>query len=103
MTKIFKLTQTDDKTVERLIVDENIHYTHVILKSGDGFHRHVSDSNVYMTILRGTITLELNEQEAHSYSAGNLLNIPKGTNMLLENRHESVLEIFVVKSPAPKQ
>ena len=33
--QIFKLTQGNEKTVEKIIIDENIHYMHMILNKGN--------------------------------------------------------------------
>ena len=33
--QIFKLTQGNEKTVEKVIIDENIHYMHMILNKGE--------------------------------------------------------------------
>lgn len=99
--QVFKLTKSNEKTVERIIQDENIHYTHVILNKDDGFPEHYSDANVYMTILRGTLSLRLDEQENHEYGVGSVLKIPFETRLNLWNFHDEPLELVVVKAPAP--
>ena len=33
--QIFKLTQGNERTVEKVIIDENIHYMHMILNKGE--------------------------------------------------------------------
>ena len=38
--QIFKLTQGNDKTVEKVIIDENIHYMHMILNKGECLPEH---------------------------------------------------------------
>ncbi|MBC3805480.1 hypothetical protein GH808_13765 [Acetobacterium fimetarium] len=99
--QVFKLTMSNDKTVEKVIQDENIHFTHVILNKDDGFPEHYSDANVYMTVLRGTLSLQLDEQENHEYGAGTVLKIPFETKLKIGNAHEEPLEMVVVKAPAP--
>ncbi|MBC3888372.1 hypothetical protein GH810_08625 [Acetobacterium paludosum] len=99
--EIFKLSQSNEKTVEKVIQDENIHYTHVTLNKDDGFPEHYSNANVYMTILKGTLSLRLDEQENHEYEAGTVLKIPFKTKLNLWNLHEEPLELIVVKAPAP--
>lgn len=101
--KIFNLTLSDEKMVEKVIMDENLHYLHMVFGNGEGLPEHYSNSVVYMTVLRGTLTIQLNDQEPHTYEAGTLLKIPFETKMNVGNKHDEVLELIVVKAPAPKQ
>lgn len=101
--KIFKLTLSDEKMVERVVMDENLHYIHMVFGNGEGLPEHFANSVVYMTVLRGTLTIQLNDQETHIYEAGTLLKIPFETKMNVGNKHDAVLELIVVKAPAPKQ
>ncbi len=101
--QIFKLTSGNKKTVERVIMDENIHYMHMIFEANEGLPVHFSNSNVYMTILRGRLSIGLNDQNIHEYEAGTVLKIPFNTKMNVNNMHQDVLELTVVKAPAPKK
>jgi quercetin dioxygenase-like cupin family protein len=100
--QVFTLAQGDAKAVEKVIFDENIHYLHMIFPKDDGLPEHFSNSNVYMTVLRGTLSIRLGEENTCEYSAGTLLRIPVGTKMNIRNLSEPVLELMVVKAPAPK-
>ncbi|WZL72368.1 cupin domain-containing protein [Clostridiaceae bacterium 35-E11] len=93
---------TEEKLIERIVDDENIHLNHMVLTKGTSLPEHYSNSNVYMIIVRGIMTLQLNEQEAHQYAKGEIVNIPYNTKMNVHNLDEAVLEFFVVKSPNPK-
>ena len=94
--QIFKLTQGNEKTVEKVIIDENIHYMHMILNKGECLPEHFSNAkNVYITVVRGTLSATLNEQETHE------LKVPFHTKMNLKNVSEETLEFIVVKAPAP--
>lgn len=100
--QIFKLTQGNEKTVEKVIIDENIHYMHMILNKGDCLPEHFSNAkNVYITVVRGTLSATLNEQETHEYQAGTVLKVPFHTKMNLKNVSDETLEFIVVKAPAP--
>jgi len=99
----FKMTLGNEKTVEKMIFDENLHYLHMIFNQGEGMPEHYSNSTVYMTVLRGKLSIQLDEQENHEYDAGTILKIPYKTKMNVGNKHQDTLEIIVVKSPAPKQ
>ncbi len=49
--KIYQMTNSDSRTVEMLISDENVHYLHMIFNKGEGLPEHFSNSNVYMAVL----------------------------------------------------
>jgi len=100
--QIFKLSKGDDKAVERVIFDENVHYLHMVFNKSEGLPEHFSNSNVYMTIVRGTLSIGLNEQDIHEYESGTLLKIPFQTKMNVKNLHDETLELIIVKAPAPK-
>lgn len=100
--QVFKLTTEDKKTIEKVLFDENLHYVHFIFNKGEGAPVHLSNGNVYMTVVRGVLSIALGEEEAHSYQRGTLLKIPKGVMMDFKNLGEEVLELIVVKAPAPQ-
>lgn len=99
--KIYEYNTGCEKTVEKLIMDDNIHMIHMIFQKGDGLPEHYSNSNVYMTVVKGRLTIQLNEQSAHHYEKGHILKIPKEVKMNVSNQDDEVLELFVVKAPAP--
>ncbi|MBP1925354.1 quercetin dioxygenase-like cupin family protein [Sedimentibacter acidaminivorans] len=99
--KVYNMTYSDSKTVEMLISDENVHYIHMIFNKGEGLPEHFSNSNVYMTVINGTLSIGLDKQETHKYNKGSILKIPFKTKMNVSNTHEETLELIVVKAPAP--
>jgi quercetin dioxygenase-like cupin family protein len=100
--QVFKLSVGNAKAVEKVIYDENIHYLHMVFNKGEGLPEHFSNSNVYMTVIRGKLSIGLNEQGINEYEAGTLLKIPFQTKMNVKNLHDETLELIVVKAPAPK-
>ncbi len=100
--QIFKLSGGNEKTIEKVVYDENIHYLHMIFNKDEGLPEHLSNSNVYMTVLRGKLSIGLDNQHIHVYEAGTLLKIPFQTKMNVRNKHPETLELLVVKAPAPK-
>ena len=100
--QIFELTKGNDKAIDKVIFDENVHYLHMVFRQNDGLPEHFSNSNVYMTVIRGTLSIGLDEQEIHEYGSGTLLKIPHRTKMNVKNLHPDTLELIVVKAPAPK-
>lgn len=99
--KVFKMTTGNEKTIEPVIQDELLHYMHMILNKDEALPVHFSNSNVYMTVLRGTLSIALGDRETHEYSSHTILKIPEGTKMNVRNLHDETLEITVVKVPAP--
>ena len=100
--QIFKLSRGNEKAVEKVIFDENLHYLHMVFNKGEGLPEHFSNSNVYMTVVRGQLSIGLNDQDVHEYEGGTLLKIPFKTKMNVKNLHDDTLELIVVKAPAPK-
>jgi len=88
--KEYKLSTSNEKAIEKVIFDENLHYLHMVFNKGEGLPEHLSNSNVYMTVIRGRLSIGL------------LLKIPFQTKMNVRNMHEETLELIVVKAPAPK-
>ena len=99
--KIYNYSTTDEKVVEKIIMDENINYIHMVFNKGEGLPEHYSNSNVYMNVIRGKLTIRLDEQDAHKYEKGTLLEIPYNVKMNVGNSDNEVLELIVVKAPAP--
>ncbi len=98
----YSYTISGSKVIERIMEDEHVAINHMILPKGEGLPEHYSNSNVYMIVAGGIITIRLNDQEEHSYPAGSILAIPYKTKMNVYNIHDETLEFFVVKAPGPK-
>jgi len=56
-----------------------------------------------MIIVRGTLTLKLEDQSSGDYLGGQIINIPYNTKMSIMNNHDGTLEFFVVKAPNPSK
>lgn len=102
LEEVYQLSTGDKRTIEKVIQDENLHYLHMIFHKDEGLPEHLSNSTVYMTVLRGTLSIDLNEQGIHEYTSGSVLKIPYQVKMNVKNLHEDVMELIVVKAPAPK-
>ncbi len=99
--QVFALSREDDKAIEKVVFDENVHYIHMVFPKNEGLPEHFSNSNLYMTVIRGQLSIGLDDQEIHVYDAGTLLKIPINTKMNVRNFHDGTLELIVVKAPAP--
>lgn len=100
--QVFPLTPSDARLIEKVITDDNVHYLHMVLPEGEGLPEHTTNAPVYMTVLKGRLSLRLAEQEAHEYWEGTVLKIPMNTRMHARNLSAGLLELTVVKAPAPQ-
>jgi quercetin dioxygenase-like cupin family protein len=99
--KVYKITSSDEKLIEKVLFDENLNYLHMVFQCNEGLPEHMSNSNVYMTVIRGTLSIGLNDENIHKYEKNTLLKIPVNTKMNVKNLDNEVLELLVVKAPAP--
>ena len=98
---VFNFSTGNEKAIERVIFDENVHYLHMVFNKGEGLPEHFANSNVYMTVLRGTLSIGLGDQDYNEYGKGTLLKIPFKTKMNVRNFNDETVELIVVKAPAP--
>ena len=101
LEQIYHLNRDDEKAIERVLLDENLHYLHMVLPQNEGLPIHNANSTVYMTVVRGTLSIGLGEEDTHQYEAGTMLKIPNTTKMNVRNLHPDTLELIIVKAPAP--
>lgn len=99
--QVFKFSTGNEKAVEKVIMDGNIHYIHMVFNKNEGLPEHFSNSNVYMSVIRGRLSIDLENQGIHEYERGSLLKIPQGIKMNVKNFHDETLELIIVKAPAP--
>ena len=101
--KKYSYTLTESKKIERIISDDNVDINHMVLPMGEALPEHFSNSNIYLIIVSGRLTIKLNEQEEAIYNKGDIVNIPYKIKMFIHNKYEELLEFFVIKSPSPRQ
>lgn len=99
--KIFNITSSKETKVEKLIMDENIHYINMIFEKNNGLPEHFANSTVYMTVNEGVLSIKLDNQEVKKYTKGTVLKIPYNTKMNVRNEDEEILNLIVIKAPAP--
>ncbi len=98
----YKFNKCIERNVEKTIDDDNLLLMHMTLTKGTGLAEHFSNSNVYMVIIKGILTMQLGEEEEKEYQQGNIVNIPYNIKMNINNFNEEILEFFVIKAPNPK-
>ena len=101
INKIYNFSLTDGKAIEKVVDDPVAMINHMVLPKGECLPTHKANSNVYMIVVKGAVTLELDGTPAQTYPKGSILNIEYGTLMSVCNTNDALLEFFVVKAPAP--
>lgn len=102
MEKVYYFEQSEEKLVEKILDDDVAMINHMILNQGEEIPQHDSNSNVYMLILCGIMTIKLGESPVKDYKHGSIINIPGSVRMDISNTHPEQLEFFVVKAPSPR-
>jgi quercetin dioxygenase-like cupin family protein len=97
---VYRMDST--QKVQRLLLDDHLQAIHMCFAFDEGLPPHNANSNVYMTVIRGCLSIGLNDQPVVEYPAQTLLKIPEGTRMNVKNLHAEPLELLVFKAPAPK-
>ncbi|PWM45321.1 MAG: hypothetical protein DBX47_04600 [Clostridiales bacterium] len=100
--KLFNFYTGNEKTIEKVIKDDNIHLMHMVLNNGENLPEHFTNANIYMVVVRGVLNIQLDDQSVNEYKSGHVLNIPLGIKMQVKNIYNEVLELFVIKAPAPE-
>lgn len=97
MEKVYLFTQTDSEVFENIFNTGNLLMNHAVIPKGKVFPKHQTDADIYALIVRGILSVTIEEQEPKTYGAGRVLYMPKGTLAELGNRNNEVVELFVVK------
>lgn len=97
MEKVYHYTITDQEIFENIFKDEKLLMNHVVVPPNKVFPKHPTDAVVYVLIIRGELSITIEDHETKTYKVGQLVNIPKGVNSVLGNRGEDLLELFIVK------
>ena len=96
------LTNTDSKIFENLVNSDPVMINHVVVAPGEGFDAHHTDSNVFIHILRGRITLTFEDGSCERFTSGQLVEVPYRTFMKIDNLEGEPLKLVVIKAPNPR-
>lgn len=102
LEKKYEFKLAEEKMVEKIVDDDNLVINHMVFTKGSGLPEHFSNSNVYLIITKGIMTITLNDGEPGLYEKGSIINVPFKTKMNIRNLSDEVLEFFVVKAPNPR-
>lgn len=102
MEKLYNFKNSEEKLIEKILDDDVVMINHMILNQEEALPEHDSNSNVYMMVIQGKVTLQLSETPAKEYKQGSIINIPAEVKMNVSNKQKEQLEIFVIKAPSPR-
>lgn len=102
LEKKYEFTVSEEKMVEKIVDDDNLVINHMVLTRDAGLPEHFTNSNVYLIITKGNMTIVLNDGGSSLYEKGSIVNVPFKTKMNIKNLADEILEFFVVKTPNPK-
>ncbi len=91
-----------DRGFANLIDEKYIQVNQVCLEPGQNIPQHIADSNVTLTVLRGTGTFQVGN-EVVLIGSGKLLQVPFQSPMSVKNESKERLVILVIKTPHPKE
>lgn len=97
MFNIYNYTVTDKEVLENVFKKEGILMNHVVIEAGKVFPKHPTDAEVYAIVLKGELSVTLEDLETQTFSFGQVLNIAKGVMSELGNNSDELLELLVIK------
>lgn len=93
----YDLYQGNEFKIEKLVMNNPGQYIHMVFPKGKGLPIHKSNAELFMTVIKGTLSLKLNDQAIERITCGTMVNIPINTLMNVTNQDEDVCELIVVK------
>ncbi|GAB1484694.1 cupin domain-containing protein [Treponema sp.] len=99
---VYQYSQTDTQTMEKTIDDERVNINHIVVEPGKAVPTHVSNSWVHQIVVRGTLSLSLEDGEFNHHGTGSIVAVPFNKKMVIQNQGTETLEFFVVKAPNPR-
>lgn len=101
MEKVYNYSLEDKKVIEVIVQTKDLMLNHIRLEKGDALPIHNANSDVYLTIVSGILSIGLNDNEPTLYEKGSIVNVEYGTKMEIKNTGDNFVEFFVVKAPHP--
>ena len=98
----YEWTPTERMTMEKIIDDDHVNINHIVVPPGESVPTHASNSHVHQIIVRGTLSLSLEDEEFHDHPSGTIVAVPFNKKMIIRNQGNETLEFFVVKAPNPR-
>ena len=98
----YRYSQIETMTMEKTVDDERVNINHIVVPPGESVPTHASNSYVHQIVVRGTLSLSLEDEPFHDHPTGTIVAVPFNQKMIIRNRGEETLEFFVVKAPNPR-
>lgn len=102
LEKEYRFTETNAFTMEKIVDDERVNINHIVVEPGGAVPVHASNSFVHQIVVRGTLSLSLEDGPEERHTAGSIVAVPFNLKMAIRNRGDDTLEFFVVKAPNPR-
>ncbi|HOB64169.1 MAG: hypothetical protein GX095_03805 [Clostridiales bacterium] len=99
---VYGYSLKNDKTYEKLVDDSHLVINHIVMPRGEGLPDHLTNSNVYILMTKGELTIHFENKESRTYTMGQIINIPYLAQLRMENNCDTPAEFFVIKVPNPK-
>ena len=100
--QVFPFQRTDQQVVEKVVDrSDRLLIAHGVLPPGRATPRHQTNADVHLIVVRGTLALQLEDQDIHTYEAGAIVAVPFGTTMEAHSSGTDPLEFFAIKAPHP--
>ena len=99
---VYRYSQIESMTMEKIVDDERVNINHIVVPPGEAVPTHASNSYVHQIVVRGTLSLSLEDEPFHDHPTGAIVAVPFNRKMIIRNRGEQTLEFFVVKAPNPR-
>jgi quercetin dioxygenase-like cupin family protein len=88
--------------MEKIVDDDPVNINHIVVPPGGVVPTHVSNSDVHQIIVRGKLSLSLDDGPFAEFTTGDIVAVPFNQKMVIENRGSETLEFFVIKTPNPR-
>ena len=98
----YQYARTDASAMEKIVDDERVNINHIVVAPGEAVPTHVSNSYVYQVVVRGTLSLSLEDGPFNEHPVGSIVAVPFNLKMSIRNEGAETLEFFVVKAPNPR-
>lgn len=97
--RLYNFTISQEKTIEKIVDDENLVIGHAVLTKNAEIPGHHTMSNVYVIIVKGQASVEVDEEEPKVLNQGTIFKVPYNTKLRISNDSNEITEIFIVRAP----
>lgn len=94
----FPYTKTKTAIFENIFKLDNVLLNHAVIEPGQVFPKHPTDAEVYAIVLKGTLSIAIEEGVAQKYAEGQVVHIPNGLESELGNQSDELVELFIIKT-----